>query len=81
MAGPWNLNPGQSKGGIPTYFFGSTTVNVRNTGNSGRVRLQAGASPAEESNIGRDASFQRNFAAAYLTVTNLGRSTISVWTA
>ncbi|KAK5575867.1 hypothetical protein RB653_007001 [Dictyostelium firmibasis] len=83
MAGPYYINPGQNQGGIPTWAWPRSTqvhVEVVN-GGSGRVRLQAGASPDEDNDINNSNTFSRSFGGVRLNVTNIGSSRLKVWTA
>ncbi|EFA85060.1 hypothetical protein PPL_02056 [Heterostelium album PN500] len=77
--------PGQSKDKIPTWAWPrSTQVHVQNLdGRPGRVRMQAGGSPDEDNDLAphQDANFSRSFGGVYLRVTNIGSTTLKVWTA
>ncbi|EAL72201.2 hypothetical protein DDB_G0269702 [Dictyostelium discoideum AX4] len=83
MAGPWTLEPGKNYGGIPTWAWPrSTTVHVQVVGGgNGRVRFQAGASPDEDNDVNGETSFSRSFGGFRLNVTNIGSTTLKVWTA
>ncbi|EGC29526.1 hypothetical protein DICPUDRAFT_93131 [Dictyostelium purpureum] len=83
MAGPWTIKPGDNHGGIPTWAWPrSTTVHVEvEGGGNGRVRMQAGASPDEGNDVHDKATFSRSFGGSRLNVTNIGSSTLKVWTA
>ncbi|EFA74592.1 hypothetical protein PPL_11560 [Heterostelium album PN500] len=79
-----NQKPGQSQTGIPTWTWPfNTRLTVSNAGeNTGRVRFQAGTSPAEEQILaGKETEFyERPFGGAYLTVTNIGSTTLTAMT-
>ncbi|GAM24871.1 hypothetical protein SAMD00019534_080460 [Acytostelium subglobosum LB1] len=83
--GPWTLEPGESKSGINTWVWPRmTTVGVKN-GNTteGRLRMQAGLSPEEEDDISpmSTVTYERDFGAFPLTVTNVGFTILTIWTA
>ncbi|EFA78875.1 hypothetical protein PPL_08343 [Heterostelium album PN500] len=83
--GPWILGPGQSQSGINTWVWPRmTTVGVKNANNTeGRIRMQAGLSPEEEDDVApmSATTYERDFGAFPLTVTNIGFTELTVYTA
>ena len=82
MAGPYNLNPGQTQRDIPTWQLGrQTKVFVTNpTGTVGRLHMHAGAAEEESDVLPGKIELDRNFGGAPLTVTNLGPVALTVST-
>eukprot|EP01132_Coremiostelium_polycephalum_P004630 gene4630-5783_t len=85
MAGPWDLQVGQSHGGIPTYLVGTTTISVQNLGDAtNTVTIKAGISPSENDQCpgpnGTVTNIQRAFGAATVTITNNGPNEIKMST-
>jgi hypothetical protein len=83
MAGPYNLNPGQIQGGIPTWHIGrQTRVIVTNTtGTVGRLQLMCGLNMPEDNYIQPGTTnFDRDFGGLPLKVTNEGPCPLTVAT-
>jgi hypothetical protein len=74
VAGPYELDPGQTQYSIPTWAApGFTRVKVTNrTQASGKISMTAGGSEKEYDLIppGIVSTFDRSFAGVYLAVTN-----------
>mmetsp|Transcript_30492 Transcript_30492/g.49328 ORF Transcript_30492/g.49328 Transcript_30492/m.49328 type:complete len:142 (+) Transcript_30492:313-738(+) len=82
-AGPVDLNGAGAYTSFPTWVFGSTTLYVRNNGDSAlRFKFQAGVSNDEVKSVpsGWTYYYNRNFGGFPVTVTNLNGVPCTVWT-
>jgi hypothetical protein len=81
MAGPYQLAPNEMQKLIPTWPLGKRTKVIVDCQADGQFEMEAGGSAAEINTIrvGRQ-EFERDFAGAWLAVTNLTPKDITVTT-